>query len=142
MSKLKLISHRGNVAGRNVDKENNPSHIKSINFDVEVDVWYIDSTLYLGHDFPKYKIDVSFFTKRIWAHVKNIEALNFLLSKNIHCFWHQNDDYTLTSKNYIWVYPGKPLIKNCIAVLPEDFYTKEQLSICYGICSDYIGEYI
>ena len=141
MSNIKLISHRGNLYGKDDLLENNPDHIKNLNIDVEVDVWLIDSVLYLGHDFPKTKIELDFFNKTIWAHTKNVEALYFLLSKNIHCFWHQNDDYTITSKNYIWVYPGKTLIKDCIAVLPENLYSKEQLNICSGICSDYIDSY-
>ena len=26
---------------------------------------------------------------------------------NCHYFWHQEDDYTITSKGIIWAYPGK-----------------------------------
>ena len=49
------------------------------------------------------------------------------------------NDYTLTNKGFVWVYPGKPLIKNCIAVLPEKY--KQDLSICYGVCTDNIKKY-
>ena len=56
-----------------------------------------------------------------------------------HYFWHEEDDYTITSKGIFWVYPGKTLIKNSICVLPElssynDFN-------CLGICSDFIMNY-
>ena len=40
-----LISHRGNVNGKNPDRENSPLYIKAaltLGYDVEVDVWYID----------------------------------------------------------------------------------------------------
>ena len=47
--------------------------------------------------------------QKIWFHAKNIEAFYELLKLNIVCFWHQNDDVTLTSNGYIWTYPGKQL---------------------------------
>jgi hypothetical protein len=142
---MKLISHRGNLNGKISKYENEPFYLKEAisKFDIEIDVWY-DEDIFLGHDNPQYKIELDFLLEnkqKLWCHAKNVEALNFLLLKNIHCFWHQNDNYTLTSKNHIWVYPGKKLIKNCIAVLSENLYTKEQLSVCYGICSDYIAQY-
>ena len=59
--------------------------------------------------------------------------------KNIHYFWHQKDDIALTSKGYIWAYPGKQPIKESIAVLPEIY--KDDVSNCIGICSDNIIEY-
>ena len=57
-----------------------------------------------------------------------------MLEDNIHCFWHQEDDVTLTSEGYMWTYPGKELTTNSIAVLPEEEIEVEVA----GICSDYI----
>jgi hypothetical protein len=37
-----------------------------------------------------------------------------MLDNNIHCFWHQKDDFTITSQGFIWTYPGKPVCKNSI----------------------------
>ena len=54
-------------------------------------------------------------------------------------FFHQEDDITLTSKGYIWAYPGKQPIKNSIAVMPE--LNKDDLTKATGICSDYIKDY-
>ena len=65
MSNVKLISHRGNLYGKDELLENNPKHIKNLNIDVEVDVWYIKSNLFLGHDFPKYKITGKPVTKML-----------------------------------------------------------------------------
>ena len=45
----------------------------------------------------------------------------------------------MTSKGYIWAYPGKQPIKESIAVLPELY--KDNISKCIGICSDYIINY-
>ena len=33
---------------------------------------------------------------------------------DIHCFRHQEDDVTLTSRGYMWTYPGKPLTEKQI----------------------------
>jgi hypothetical protein len=40
---------------------------------------------------------------------KTYETLEMLIKTKCHYFWHQEDDYTITSKGFIWVYPGKPL---------------------------------
>ena len=79
----------------------------------------------------------------LWCHAKNLDALNVMLKDNYtHCFWHQKDDYTITSKGLIWVLPGKRLIKNSIAVLPETVnYTPTELAECRAICTDYVLKY-
>ena len=62
-----------------------------------------------------------------------------MLDKNIHCFWHQEDDFTLTSRGFIWTYPGKELTLKSICVLPES--TDNEIGECFGICSDVIKKY-
>ena len=136
-----LISHRGNLNGKS-SYENHPEYLQealSQDFDVEVDVWYIDGEYWLGHDNPQYPIDEHYLENpKLWCHAKNIDALNQMIrNKNIHCFWHQKDDVTLTSKNYLWTYPNKQLTRYSIAVLPD---TKPDIEVA-GICSDYIENY-
>lgn len=139
-----LISHRGNLNGKNVDFENHPDYIMAaINkgFDVEVDVWLYRDRLYLGHDKPQYVTSFEFLkSDRLWCHCKNTEVIPLLLSEDIHCFYHQTDDVTLTSKNFIWTYPNKFLVPNSICVMPELGYDGD-LETCAGICSDFIGVY-
>ena len=141
---MKLISHRGNLNGKIPNEENSPEYILNAldkGFDVEIDVWYKNNNFYLGHDIPKYQIKSEFLeNKRLWCHAKNLDAL-FNLSKitSIY-FWHQKDDYTLTSNGYIWTYPGKILTGKSICVLPET--TKlNKIFNCSGICSDFILKY-
>ena len=137
------ISHRGYINGVDEKLENNPDNISKLlksNIHVEIDVRYHNDNFYLGHDEPKYKIKSDFLKhKNLWCHAKDFKTLDQIRKVDCHYFWHQEDDYTLTSEGYVWVYPGKPLIKNCIAVLPEKF--KQDLSICYGICTDNIKKY-
>ena len=142
-----LISHRGNINGKIIEFENHPNYIDdtlSMGYDVEVDIWKINDKFYLGHDTFQYEIDISWIGDRdhkLWVHCKNIEVLEFLNKYNydINYFWHENDTVTLTSKNYIWAYPGKQSIKNSIAVLPEIY--NDNLNNCLGICSDFIQNY-
>ena len=143
-----LISHRGNINGRVESSENNPSYVDlaiSNEYDVEVDVWYLEGVLYLGHDKPQYGVDFRWFRDRLsklWIHCKNVESILYFkeCGYEFNYFWHQEDDITLTSKNNIWTFPGKKLTKRSIAVLPESVKDWE-LTDCFGVCSDYIKNY-
>ncbi len=141
-----LISHRGNLKGRNVERENQPEYIdETINagFDVEIDVWMIDNEFYLGHDEPQYKVIWNWLSTRyekLWIHCKNVEAIEwFNMMGLFNYFWHENDTMVLTSKNYMWVHSGKQPIVGSIAVMPE--IHNESISECIGVCSDYINNY-
>ena len=144
--KMILIAHRGNVLGKNPSSENNPLYIEealTLGYDVEIDVWYDSGDLYLGHDSPQYKVDEEYFQKKgLWCHAKNVMAIHSLLNINAHCFWHQQDDITLTSKGVVWTFPDKKLIPGSVAVMPENSsYTSTDLEVCSGICSDFIRNY-
>jgi hypothetical protein len=149
---MHLISHRGNILGSFPEKENNPTYIDcAINsgYDVEIDIHLIDNQFWLGHDEPQYKITGEWLTERVsslWIHCKNIDALYYFSANqnNYNYFWHQNDDFTLTSKNYIWTYPGKEYTTRSIIVMPEwntdiDGLGSLKSLNCHGICSDYVG---
>ena len=87
---MKLISHRGNIKGREIENENDPQYIYEVldlGFDCEIDVWFENNQFYLGHDEPKYKIKEEFLTQnQLWCHAKNLQALHSMLeNKNIHC---------------------------------------------------------
>ena len=138
-----LISHRGNINGRDPNKENSIDYIlKAIDlgYNVEIDVWFVNNSFYLGHDKPQYKVNHDFLiNEKLWCHAKNINALIEMSKYCIHYFWHDKDDFTLTSKNYIWAYPSRNINKKTIIVLPEihnvNFFE------CKGVCSDYIIRY-
>lgn len=152
---MKLIAHRGNIDGPNPLEENKPEYIEralSQGFHVEIDIRFdqYDKKLYLGHDDPQYVIDWFWLAKYkdfLWIHCKNIEALYEFAhgTSGFNYFWHQEDDFTLTSRNYIWTYPGKPYTPKSVIVMPENSIGKDKFDElrvynCFGICSDYIGE--
>lgn len=144
-----LISHRGNIDQKIPALENTPVYIEralNAGYNVEIDVWKNNGLWYLGHDMPVRQIDISYLKNdRLWCHAKNLPALEGLMShSDIRFFWHQEDDVTLTSDNYVWTYPGKKLISNSICVMPERHgIRKEHVSLtsCAGICSDVISKY-
>ena len=152
---MKLIAHRGNINGPNPLEENNPEYIESAiakGYDVEIDVRCEDHQFYLGHDESQYYIPMTWIVKRkdkLWIHCKDLISLDILSSSPVdfHYFWHQEDDFTLTSKNYIWTYPGKSYTPNSIIVMPElnmsvKTFADLKAFNCHGICSDFVGELI
>lgn len=146
---MKYIAHRALFQGPDSALENNPSQILlaiTKGFDVEIDAWFVDGEWMLGHDAPTYPVPKSFLNDpRMWIHCKNLAALYEISRSKIRSdfFWHQEDDFTLTSKGFIWTYPGKPLTHNSVMVMPEwtdlDFATVTELK-CAGICSDFVEE--
>jgi len=140
-----LISHRGNLNGPNEDRENSPYYIMEAideGYDVEVDLWWVNGRVYLGHDEPQYEVSDEWLGERIdklWVHCKNVDSLNWIRNTSLHYFWHEQDTLTLTSKNHMWVYPGKQPIIGSIAVMPE--IHNDDISNCLGVCSDFIKKY-
>ena len=111
--KIKLISHRGNVNGQNIERENTLSYIDEANFlgyDVEIDVWMSNG------------------------------YLSFLSSFcDLKTFFHENERYTYISNGVIWAHDISDIDNNCIIPLLEEKqildWTKQNV---YGICSDYV----
>lgn len=145
------ISHRGNITGPNSSRENHPDYLKEAikkGYQVELDVWFQNKKFYLGHDTPEYEINKSFLSNsKFWCHAKNVEAINELTSQGnlIHCFFHDTDACTLTSRGWIWAYPGTHLLgKKMIAVMPERIYSRSEehmLLVAGGLCSDYVEDF-
>lgn len=145
-----FISHRGNIFTKNPETENHPLQIETCiknNYQVEIDIRYIDNKWYLGHDNPEHIVSIEWLLKLsnyLWIHCKDIHSLTECSKYSIlNYFWHDQDNYTLTSKNIIWSYPGTTINKKTICVLPETIndLSLENLKLCYGICSDSIDYY-
>jgi hypothetical protein len=133
-----LISHRGNTDGSFPQLENRPEYVRNavdLGYEVEVDVWFVNGGFYLGHDFPQYAIHQDWFSNLpLWCHAKNKEALVRLLSLGIHCFWHETDRFTLTSRGIPWCYPDN-YIDGGITVMKNNL--KYTIEGSLGVCTDY-----
>jgi len=150
-----IIAHRGNIGGADPAVENHPKQvdrcISGYTWNVEVDVWRDNGgRWWLGHDEPQYEVDIGWLYTRsnfLWIHCKNDDALCFLqnnpMSSEFNYFWHESDDFTITSNGYVWAYPGKNVRKPCraIAVMPE-LTSNLSLSNFRGVCTDDPGRYV
>ena len=52
--------------------ENHPEYIQETlaqNFDVEIDVWWVDEEFWLGHDNPQYPVEENYLENpKFWCH--------------------------------------------------------------------------
>ena len=140
-----LISHRGNLNGRIPEKENTITYIEDAlkkGFHVEIDVCKFDGKqFYLGHDDPQEPASITWLRdNKLWCHAKSFKALEAMTALGIHCFYHENDPYTLTSRGWIWAYPGQPGGKYTIAVHPEELHPADVMKFA-GVCSDYVEKF-
>lgn len=140
------ISHRGNLDGKNPLLENSPHYVDNaldLGYDVEIDFRVYGDDLYLGHDKGEYRVNQEWMENRVdrlWVHCKNVEAIEWMYhNQEFNYFWHEEDTLTITSKKFIWAFPGKQPIKNSIAVMPEIY--GDDVSQCVGICSDIIKSF-
>jgi hypothetical protein len=129
-----IISHRANLKGKDKNTENHPDQIRKVSRDflVEVDIWYSNGW-YFGHDNPQYKVDLQTFEDikdRVIYHAKNNQAAERLLETDLHWFWHQKDDMTITSKGWLWCYPDKPLRGGILV----DFNSPRYIDGVSGVC--------
>lgn len=139
-----FIAHRGNIEGPNPLKENTIEYIDAAikkGFDVEVDIWYKDWDFYLGHNKAEYKISMDQFDIRkafLWCHAKDIPTLYKLKNMDVHCFFHNKDDCTFTSKGYIWTYPSMTLPITPLSICLQRHKDNVYFGNAYGVCSDYV----
>ena len=145
---MRIISHRGCLDGPDQSIENNPNQIDraiKYTFDVEIDLWMLDESLLLGHDKPQYPITIHWLNERsdnLWVHCKNIQALDYLSStkSNLNYFFHQTDHVTLTSKNFLWVYPKMEFTDNSVIVAIDQSdlkKLKDSQKKPMAVCTDY-----
>ena len=145
---MKLIAHKGNVNGPDSLKENTPEQIEWFienGYDVEIDVRYSPEKdkFYLGHDDLQHEINWWWLAgkqKNLWIHCKDLFTLHEFTARTsgYNYFWHQRDDYTLTSKGQIWASPAQDYNKDTVRVIEDPEEVKEY--DCYAICSDYVGK--
>lgn len=141
---MRLIAHRGNFNGPNPARENRLDYLKEAidaGFDVEVDIWEIDGKFFLGHDAPTHQVsweEIKMLQPYSWFHAKNLQVLTTLLSHRLHVFFHDQDEYTLTSRGFIWAYSGKDIGANGVACMPESTPGFSIPKGVYAVCSDWL----
>lgn len=145
------ISHRGNIDGINHALENSPAYIDaalSMGFDCEIDLRMKNGVPCLGHDTPDHPLDETWFSdrkNRLWVHVKEYEALVWLMKNHPDAiyFCHESDRYTLVSNGKIWSHDlTNPMTSDCIVPLLslESVRSYSHNGGFHAVCSDYVVE--
>lgn len=101
------VAHRGLFNGPNPLKENIPAQIRLAlynGFHAEIDIWFLENKFWLGHDKPRINVSKAItMWDGVWTHCKNMDAyLQLKYDQNVNCFMHDNEDYCVTSRGYIW----------------------------------------
>lgn len=153
-----LISHRGNINGRNPRLENSQSYIQKAldaGYKVELDIFHLDKKYWYGHDNCNChgEVDWDFVYKNknnIYIHCKDAETLVAVSGANYNFFSHERDDFVVTSRGEVIAHSSKGEsasyfpddIRGLILMLPEKYgLSKESVKNCAGICSDIIEFY-
>jgi hypothetical protein len=143
------IAHRGNTVGPRPEKENRLSYIDDAiasGFNAEIDLWAVGNKLFLGHDGADFEVTLDWLLERdseLWIHCKNPPAIAIMADTNANWFFHNSDDYTLTSRGYLWSFPGREVIgSKCVMLDFSSNLSKDDFSNHppFAICGDYIAD--
>lgn len=145
---MKIISHRGNLEGPDLSRENYPGQIEKcleLGFECEIDLRIRDGELFLGHDTAQYAITMDWLSSNshaLWIHCKDSHSLSLLKKEDpkFNFFWHEHDRHAITSRGIFWNYPGGPITDDSVAVLPEKWWDRrlhDSITRALGICTDF-----
>lgn len=144
-----LISHRGNIAGRIPEAENRIDYIEDaiiLGYEVEIDVWKKDGSLWLGHDEPQYTVTHEWLksrSRKLWIHTKDFESLSELIDVQLRIFYHEKEQHTIIhGTNLIWSHNlSEASKKSVIPLLSEEDINQNQHLIgkVHAVCSDYVN---
>lgn len=139
------IAHRALVSGPNTTIENDITTIVyrcSHGLYSEIDIWYLNSKWYIGHDSPDKEITLHhLISPYLFIHAKNVEAFHELQiisnshGLNLRIFYHTEEHYALTTLGETIIYPGLPEKNGWLYMMPER--TGLTLQSSAMICSDY-----
>lgn len=144
---MRLIAHRGNTEGPNPQRENHPIYLLDTldkGYDIEVDVWRGPTgKLWLGHDEPKYPVDVSWLAnERVWVHAKDVDTfLTIGKYKKINSFFQKDDEVALTTHGYFWLHSNCSVLSSSSILTRLDYSPGLVNHSALGICSDYVSLY-
>lgn len=150
-----LISHRGNLSGRNPERENTKEYIEealAAGYYVEFDLWFFQGEFYMGHSDQSLspKIDKAWILKyreKLLIHCKSLEAAKECQDiGDVNFFFHDKDEYVVSYFGWIIAHSNnseRPFkYKNTICMLPEIHgFSKESVKNCAGVCSDIVSFY-
>jgi hypothetical protein len=142
-----IISHLGNIDGRQPDRENTLPYVKealAAGWHVCVDVWYTNGGFVLPSASGAYHLPPALLSNcRVWSRTYDPETIHALCTIKAHCVIAAESPVLLTSEQFLWTLPPTPLASRAIAVFPE-LATPEWLEQYEpaGLCSNEPVRYI
>lgn len=139
-----VISNRGNLWGpQKPDLENEPRHIEKVlqRYQVKVDIWETNGTLWLGSDGPQYRISKAFLLNGgVWVEINGNIVTSGSLWDKIHYFRKPEEGYNFTSKGYIWTTGNVYQSPYSIVFKPETYGIDKEDEYA-GVCTDFPEQY-
>jgi len=145
---MKYISHRGNLNGPNPVRENAPDYIGeaiAAGFEVEMDLRMVGGHLYLGHDYPQYRVATSWidhWQDKLLLHIKDTASLNYVMMNRSkwHYFCHEHDRFTFTSQECVWLHDLslQASLTTIVPLISRELLASYKNREVYAICSDYV----
>jgi hypothetical protein len=148
----RFICHRGNLERKKLSDENIPALLDARigdGYDVELDVWYKNSQLFLGHDQAEHPITFEWLmqTSKKYIHTKDAKTLEYLLLRcgregyNPNIFYHTGEHYSLTTRNHIIVLPGQEILAGSVNMMPEMSPILKDTRQAFAVCSDSLSNF-
>lgn len=142
-----VISHLGNIDGRQPEKENTLPYIQQAlkeGWHVCVDVAFRNGGFLLPAAHGNYVAPPALLSKqRVWCRAHDPETMDALCNINAHCFLVSHSFISLTSALFLWTLPGHNLLDRSIAAYPElaepDWLANFEPA---GLCSNEPARYI
>lgn len=142
-----IISHLGNIDGRQPEHENKLAYVQKAlkaGWHVCVDVVYHCGSFILPYDGGFSSVPGALLSKqRVWCRAHDPITLDALCNINAHAFLNTTSGLALTSSQFIWTLPGHVLVERSIACFPEEA-DENWLSFSEpaGLCSNEPARYI
>jgi hypothetical protein len=142
-----IISHLGNIDGRNEERENTLPYIQEAlkaGWHVCIEVVFRNGNFLLPHIHGMTPVPPALLSKqRVWVRTHDAETLDGLCTINAHCFFGGESPLALTSSQFIMTMPPEMLSSRSIAAFPELAEPEWLLSAePAGLCSNEPLRYI
>ena len=135
---MKLYSHRGNLNGKDLEWENDPSRVKealSEKFYVAIDVYAVDGILYgknPNHQTRKFSFDfLQQYKYQLLIRADNFDAIKLMRSRDLHYYCMVNDSYSISSRGWTIMNEGDSAQYDYLTIMlhPEEhgYYDRQHL---------------
>ena len=147
------ISYQGIYDGKDFEYANTPNQIGAAfnnGYSCMVDVWRIDSKLYVGSDEAPIEVTEKYLQgNRFWLNARNTDMVDWVAAQprklypNYFSFSNDTESNNATSSGGQIITPGTVPVSNLSIIFLPEIQDRGLLSTvklkCYGVCSVYLN---